>query len=104
MKYMVKVHEIERYGIKEVLVALCDPELIGKRLREGEVEFYVNPRFYGGELIEEEKVKEHLGNATIANIIGKKSVELAMRLGFIDGENVMMIKGIPHAQMVLMFE
>ena len=43
MKYMMKVHEVVRYGIREVIVALCDPELVGRTLKEGEVEKILSP-------------------------------------------------------------
>ena len=60
MKYMMKVHEVVRYGIREVIVALCDPELVGRTLKEGEVEFFVNPRFYEGEGAEFESIRKKL--------------------------------------------
>ncbi|HDD04955.1 MAG TPA: DUF424 family protein [Candidatus Aenigmarchaeota archaeon] len=104
MKYMMKVHEVVRYGIREVIVALCDPELVGRTLKEGEVEFFVNPRFYEGELVEEEEAKSWLERATIANFVGENSVELGIKAGLVDPENVKRIGKVAHAQTVLMLE
>ncbi|MBC7114476.1 MAG: uncharacterized protein PWR13_1407 [Archaeoglobi archaeon] len=87
---------------KEFLVAVCDKELLGKTLKEGEFSFYVSPEFYGGEEITEEELKDLLESATIANLIGHRCVSIAIEAGIIDEEMVLFIQGVPHAQMVRM--
>lgn len=87
---------------REFLVAVCDKELLGKTLKEGEFSFHVSPEFYGGEEISEEELRELLTDATIANLIGERCVSLAIKMGFIDEEMVLFIEGVPHAQMVRM--
>ena len=37
---------------KEYLVTVCDKELLGKTLCEGELELSVNDRFFGGDLVQ----------------------------------------------------
>lgn len=86
----------------EVLVAVCDAELVGKVFREGELKIEVKESFYGTEEVGEEEVKRALRNATIANITGSRAVELAARIGIIDKTRVLKIGGCPHAQMVVM--
>lgn len=88
----------------EVIVTLCDKELIGKRLIDGNLKLHVNPRFYKGELLSDKMIKEAFKNATIANIVGKKSVAFAMKNGIINKENIIKISEVPHAQMVLIKE
>jgi hypothetical protein len=93
----------KRYRMgEEFLVAVCDKELLGKTLKEGEFSFYVSPEFYGGEEITEEELKNLLTDATIANLIGEKCVSLAIDMGIIDEDMVLFIQGVPHAQMVRM--
>jgi hypothetical protein len=100
----LKVHEVDMRNHIEVIVALCDKELIGKRLREGEIRLHVNPYFYKGVLASRKIVREALKSATIANIVGKRSVNLAIREGIIDKRNVITVQGVPHAQMILFEE
>ncbi|MEO2152472.1 MAG: DUF424 domain-containing protein [Thermococcus sp.] len=95
----VKVYRVQG----EVLLAACDEELIGKTFREGELKLEVKERFYKGELVEEERLKELLDEATIANLTGERCVAKAIELGYVDPERVLRIQGIPHAQMAKLF-
>ncbi len=91
------------YRVKgEVLVAVCDSDIVGKTFREGDLKIEVKESFYGEKDVGEEDVKRALRMATIANITGKKAVELAIRMGLIDKENVLKIGDCWHAQMVVL--
>ncbi len=86
----------------EILVAVCDSELVGKTFKEGDLKIEVKESFYGDKDVGEEEVKRALRMATIANITGKRAVELAIKLGIIDKENVLKIGDCWHAQMVVL--
>ncbi|WP_456329040.1 DUF424 domain-containing protein [Archaeoglobus sp.] len=90
------------YRVKgEVLVAVCDSDIVGRTFREGDLKLEVKESFYGEEEVGEEEVKRALRNATIANITGNKAVNLAVRIGIIDKNRILYIEGCPHAQMVV---
>lgn len=89
----VKVHKGN-----ENVVAICDKNLIGKKFSEGKLCLDVKEGFYKGELMDEEKVKEIFKNATNLNIVGEKSVKLALKEKLIDKSSVIRIKEVPHAQ------
>ena len=97
-KIYIKVYTVQN----EVLVAACDAELIGKTLKEGEIEFHISKEFYADALGDEELLKKHLANATIANLVGHRAVKCGIEVGIIDKENVIKIAGIPHAQFALL--
>ncbi len=86
----------------EVLVAVCDSDIVGKTFREGDLKIEVKESFYGDRDVGEEEVKRALRMATIANITGKRAVELAIKLGIVDRENVLKIGECWHAQMVVL--
>lgn len=86
----------------DILIGACDEELIGKKFREGKLQIDVSKEFYDGERISVEVLKKYLKNATIANLVGEKTVNCAIKLGVVDLECVMKIKDVPHAQMVRM--
>ncbi|NPA74668.1 MAG: DUF424 family protein [Euryarchaeota archaeon] len=85
----------------EWLLAACDRELLGTVLEEGEFHLSVSERFYYGSFVTEQTFLNSMKIATIANLVGKRVVEIAIREGYIDRENVIKIKDVPHAQMVL---
>ncbi len=87
---------------KEVLVAICDKNLLGKTFENERLRLEVKKEFYGGEVINKNKACELLSIATIANLVGKEIVSLAIELKIIEKENVIEIKNIPHAQMVVL--
>lgn len=97
MKFRMKVYRVRG----EVLVAVCDADLVGRIFREGSLKIEVKEDFYGTEEFEEEEVEAALKKATIANITGKRAVELAIRIGIVDKDRVLKIENCPHAQMVL---
>jgi hypothetical protein len=86
---------------EEVLVIICDAELIGKEFRENKVVLRIDERFYGGEEVTPEECMKALRNATIANIVGSM-VEKAIQEGLIDPDRVLRVQGVPHAMMVKM--
>ena len=93
---------LKSYSVnKEILVAACDSELVGRTFCEGELHLYVNEDFYKGQPADEHEVKRALQEATIANLVGERSVSCGIASGAVDEKCVIMIDGVPHAQMVL---
>lgn len=97
MKFRMKVYRVER----EVVVAVCDSDIVGKTFREGEVKIEVKESFYGDVDVDEEDVRRALKVATIANITGKRAVKIAIEMGIVDESNVLKIGECWHAQMVI---
>lgn len=84
---------------EEILVTICDQELFGRELREGDLSLEVSPSFYEGEEVSVEECLEALKEATIANMVGS-IVEEAIEAGYVDSDYVLEIEGVQHAQMV----
>lgn len=94
---------LKSYSVnKEILVAVCDSELLGRTFSEGELHLTVNTEFFKGHLANEQDVTEVLKDATIANLVGQRSVACGIKSGIVDESCVITIDGVPHAQMVLM--
>jgi hypothetical protein len=90
----IKIYETD----ESLLVTVCDSELIGKCVRERGLKLDIYEDFYKGQLADVEKVRLALSNATTANIVGKRSIEAALSCGAIDSDGIIVIGGIPHAQ------
>jgi hypothetical protein len=87
---------------KDLLIGACDEELIGKKFEDGKFQLDVTREFYGGKKISTEVLKKYLHDATIANLVGKKTIKCAIDIGLVDPDCIIKIKGIPHAQIVRM--
>lgn len=93
--------KIYRQG-EDLMVGACDEEILGKKFNDGKFKIHVKKKFYDGQRINRKVLKKYLQKATVANLVGKKTVESAIQQGVIDPECVVEIEGIPHAQMVKM--
>jgi len=85
---------------RNVLLCMCDVEILGKTFREGKIVFRVNEDFYKGERVTVEEAVSLIETSTIVNMVGKNIVEKAVERGHIHPEAVLNIEGIPHAQIV----
>lgn len=93
-KIIAKIHEMTQGKV----LACAEEELIGKTLKEGEIEFIVSERFYKGKKVSEKELKKLLEEIDNINLVGKKPVKIAIELKLIDERNVLTIEKIPHVQ------
>jgi len=97
---MIRV-KIYRQG-DDILLGACDEHLLGKKFEDGKFQLNVSETFYGGQQVSEEVLRKYLQEATIANLVGDKTVACAVKEGLVDADCILRIKGVPHAQMVRM--
>lgn len=83
-----------------VLLAICDCEILGKTLREGKITFHVKEEFYKGAKVDVEEAIDMIENSNIVNMVGKNVVRKAIERGYVHPEAVLNIEGVPHAQIV----
>ncbi len=84
-----------------VVVAFCDDELIGKRFEEGNLQLNLDSNFYKGGKKTKEEVLKIFSKADIVNIVGEKSIKLALKAKIISKGGIIRIKNIPYAQALL---
>ena len=85
-----------------LIVALCDEELLGTAYKEGKLVLDLKKYagFYRGELEDEKSAEKALKDANIfsANVVGKRSVDVFKRLGFVSDGDVKTIQGVQFVQ------
>lgn len=91
----IKIH-------KGKIVSLCDSELIGRCFEERDKQLMVSERFYRGEKKSEKEIIEILKEADNVNIVGRKSVEIALKAKVICKDGIKYIKKVPFAMMFSM--
>lgn len=84
----------------DVILSICDAEILGCTLREGKIVFRVTEEFYKGAEVELEEAVKMIENSTIVNMVGRNIVQKALEKGYIHPEAILNIEGVPHAQIV----
>ena len=97
---MIKIHNAYR-----TIVALADTDLIGKKFEEGIRQIEIRQDFFQGEEKNKAEIIEILKDmqkedATF-NIVGKESVECALKSGIIKKEGIIIIDKVPVALVLL---
>jgi hypothetical protein len=90
----------ERETPEGLLVSVCDPDVVGETFEDGKVSLTVDAAFYedGAEEADADRVADSLARATTANLVGERSVGVAVERGFVDEANVLDLDGTLHAQ------
>jgi len=97
-KVYFKVHSTGNEFGNRYVIAICDKDLIGKTIENKKFKLVISERFYKGEEMDANKVVAILKEAANVNIVGKLSIELALKAGIITKDKIVKIKGVPHAQ------
>ena len=85
---------------REILIAACDCELLGKILEGGRAPFKVDKGFYCGDIMRLVEAIEFIKIGTIVNLVGKRIVEAAIKAKLVHPEGVLYFGKIPHAQII----
>ncbi len=98
MEFSVRLHR----HTDDLILAVCDIEILGKTFRADGLRLEVHEGFYGGDTISEEEYRRALRNASVVNITGNAAVAIAIEEGLIDPSSVIEVDGVKHAQAVRM--
>ncbi len=88
----VKVHNTE----KGAVIAACDVELLGRKLKHGEAVVEIRECFYLERHIDPEELAGLVEGCMTANIIGKKAVDAYCKANPESKGSVILIGGVPH--------
>jgi hypothetical protein len=80
------------------IVAVCDRELLKTTISHGELSVKISEWFYGNCPASEDMVRAALKKAGNINLMGKRSVGIAIDMGLVTQSGCIMIGDIPHAQ------
>ncbi len=91
----MKIHHLP--GSADV-VAVCDRELLNTIISDEKFTLNIHDSFYGTTPATEEDVRSALEKAGNINLIGKRSVNVAVSMGLVTISDCIMIGKVPHAQ------
>jgi len=84
----------------DTLLAISDSNIVGKTLKEKDIEMKVSEEFYSEEFCDDERALALIKNSTIVNAIGESIINLMLKEKLIEKENILKINGVPHAQII----
>ena len=84
-----------------IILAVCDSDLLGKKFETEKLQLDLTSPFYAGEEVTPEQLRTMLGEAYIANVVGKESIAFFKAEGLIEEGHLIEINGVPHAQIIL---
>ncbi len=91
----LKVHRSPELGD---VVAVCDRELLNTTITQDDLKIMISDKFYGTTPVSEADVTEALRAGGNINLMGERSVAVAIKMGLITRADCIMIGSVPHAQ------
>ncbi|MCP8313151.1 MAG: DUF424 family protein [archaeon] len=73
--YMARI--IDWQGMK--LINICDKDLIGKTIRDENIEIQISPSYFNGELVNVDEALFLIKSSSVANLVGEKIVIEAVK-------------------------
>ena len=77
------------------MVNICDIELVGTKLEQGEIVVDLTKEYFQEEIIEERKAENLLKTCSVANLVGERIVNKAITLRLAKEISIKRISGIP---------
>ncbi|MBT3474223.1 MAG: DUF424 family protein [Thaumarchaeota archaeon] len=78
-----------------LMLNICDPELVGKTLHDGNTKIKINSNYYAERDVDEHEAKNLLTKCNSINMVGEKTISLATSLGLGSEKSVRRIEGVP---------
>ena len=86
----------------DVLLALCDKDILGKTFDGDDITITVSKDFYGESDCTKVQALKLAKKSTIINAVGNKAVKLLIGAKIVDESSVIQIGGVAHAQVVVL--
>lgn len=78
-----------------VLVNICDEELVGRTVTEGRLKMHISKEYYFGELVDSGQALHLIKTCGIVNLAGRRAVSLALDSALAAKEAVREIEDVP---------
>jgi uncharacterized protein len=96
---IVKKHVVEG---GRLILCVCDEDIIGKEFQTNDFKLDLSSDFYKGDKKTDQETIKLIGAAYMVNLVGNKSVDLALKLNIISKQDIIKIDEIPYVQAISM--
>ena len=77
------------------MLNICDAELVGRTVRQADLEVKITKSYYGDRIVDEKEAESLLRTSSIINMVGKKTIDLSIKIGVGTAKGVKEIEGVP---------
>jgi len=77
------------------ILNICDPELLGKIIVDGDLTITISKGYYGEKIIDDSEARTLLENSTSINMVGENIISFSIGLGIGSKNAVKKINNIP---------
>ncbi len=91
MRFSVRLADYQ----KNQMLNICDEDLLGKNVKENDLNLHISENYYGKKIVEREEAKDLLKKSTIINMVGKETISLSISLGIGTQKGVKTVDGVP---------
>ena len=91
MQFSVRISDYQ----KNMMLNICDAELLGKNIIQDELNMHISESYYGEKLVEKEEAKKLLKTSSIINMVGKETISLSLELGIGSENGIKTISDVP---------
>ncbi|MDH2906743.1 MAG: DUF424 family protein [Candidatus Nitrosotalea sp.] len=77
------------------LLNICDAELVGRTVRQSDLDVTITKSYYGDRIVDEKEAESLLRTSSIINMVGKKTIDLSIKIGIGSAKGVKEIEGVP---------
>lgn len=77
------------------MLNICDAELVGRTFSKSDLTININKSYFAERIVEENEAEQLLKNASIINMVGKKTIALSVKVGIGSTKGVKEIDGVP---------
>lgn len=81
----------------QLLVNICDKDLLGKTLKEGGMVLKLDEQFYGGYKTSLSEAFSYIRQGAIVSLVGNVTVSYAIKNKYVHPEATIKIAGVQHA-------
>ena len=85
-----------------LILAVCDSDIHGKKFEEKGVVLDLSSKFYHGEEKEAIAIEKLMLHAYTIHAVGKNAVAIATKLGLAAKEDIKVVAGVPHVQILML--
>ncbi len=89
-KFIVNIKSNGRISVLNI----CDSDVLGTVLKEGSLNIYIDPKYFGGKEVDSEEAVDLFKRYSIINLVGNGCVALAIEAGFGNRLAVKKIQGV----------
>ena len=79
----------------QAMLNICDVELIGKKIIEGDLTMHISEGYYGERFVEKDEAESLLKNSSIINMAGKETISLSLKLGIGSEKAIKTVSDVP---------